>query len=71
MIWRKHSDLEGLHAFLGPSKYHWLNYDDEKLRVAYERNNASVMGTRLHEFAAEAIRLKIKQIKNNSNLIPY
>ena len=71
MIWRKHSDLEGLHAFLGPSKYHWLNYDDEKLKTAYERNNASVMGTRLHEFAAEAIKLKIKQIKNNSTLNMY
>ena len=27
MIFNKHSALEGQHAFLGASKYHWINYD--------------------------------------------
>lgn len=29
MIFNKHSALEGQHAFLGASKYHWINYDDD------------------------------------------
>ena len=24
------SMLEGKHAFLGASKYHWINYDEDK-----------------------------------------
>ena len=36
MNFNKHSDLEGCHAFLSASKYHWINYDDEKLVTAYE-----------------------------------
>ena len=26
----KHSNLEGQHAFLGASTYHWINYTEEK-----------------------------------------
>ena len=37
MIWNDHSREvpEGAHAFLGASKYSWLNYDEEKLIEAY------------------------------------
>ena len=31
MIFNKHSALEGQHAFLGASKYHWINYDESKV----------------------------------------
>ena len=31
MNFNKHSTLEGQHAFLGASKYHWINYTDERL----------------------------------------
>lgn len=29
MQWNDHSRLVGQHAFLGASKYHWLNYDTD------------------------------------------
>ena len=35
MVFNKHSDLEGSHAFLSASKYHWINYDEEKLAQSY------------------------------------
>lgn len=58
MNFLKHSPaLEGQHAFLGASNYHWLNYDDEKLYTAYVRNQQKEKGTKLHAFAASAIEL--------------
>ena len=36
MIWNKHSNLVGQHAFLGASKYHWINYDDRRLKESYK-----------------------------------
>ena len=35
MNFNKHSELIGQHAFLGASKYHWFNYDEDKV-PAYE-----------------------------------
>ena len=35
MIFNKHSELEGRHAILSPSKHYWLNYDDEGLIKNY------------------------------------
>ena len=60
MNFNKHSDLEGLHAFLSASKYHWINYDEEKLTLAYKNHLATLKGTELHDFACKAIRLGIK-----------
>ena len=71
MIWNKHSDLEGNHAFLGASKYHWSNYDDEKLSDSYKRFLATTRGTELHEFAASCIRLKQKLPRSNKTLNMY
>lgn len=61
MIFNEHSELEGLHAFLAPSKYHWFNYDKDKLLSTYRNHQARQMGTRLHAFAAEAILLGRRQ----------
>ena len=36
MNFNKHSNLEGRHAFLGASKYHWVNYDEDKLISLYQ-----------------------------------
>ena len=55
-----HLDLVGQHAFLGASKYHWINYDDDKLVQAYISALAVERGTRLHDFARECIELKQK-----------
>lgn len=59
MIFNQHSYLEGKHAFLGASNYHWINYDDDKLDQAFRRAQAKALGTRLHDLAAEAIELGI------------
>lgn len=56
-----HSDLEGTHAFLSPSQNAWTNYTDEKLEQRYLTAMAVERGTRLHAFAAEAIRLNRRQ----------
>ena len=71
MNFNKHSDLVGLHAFLGASKYHWVNYDEEKLAYSFSKYLATQKGTRLHEFAAEAIRLGIKLPNNKQSLNSY
>ena len=57
MNFNKHSNLEGQHAFLGASKYHWINYSDEKVAEAYSKFLATQKGTVLHEFAAKCIQL--------------
>lgn len=60
MNFNKHLNLEGKHAFLSASKYHWLNYDDEKIVSTYNKFLAAQLGTRLHAYACESIRLRVK-----------
>lgn len=57
MIFNSHSQLEGQHAFLSASKYHWINYDEDKLDRVYKAALAAQRGTDLHAFAHHAIRL--------------
>jgi len=52
---RKHSHLEGQHAFLSPSSYHWINYDEEKLEFRYRTLRAALEGIEQHRYAAIAI----------------
>lgn len=60
MNFNKHYNLEGKHAFLSASKYHWINYDEDKLLASYENYKASELGTRLHAYAKESILLHQK-----------
>lgn len=71
MNFNKHSELVGLHAFLSASKYHWVNYDEEKLSSTYLKFLATQKGTRLHAFAEEAIRLGIKLPRTRKTLNLY
>lgn len=71
MNFNRHSDLEGSHAFLGASQYHWLNYDDEKLRNSYINMKAKEKGTELHALAATLIHLGQKLPKSNKTLNQY
>ena len=71
MIFNKHSALEGQHAFLGASKYHWINYDEAKVAESYNRFLAAQKGTVLHEFAAQCIRLGQKLPKSRKTLNMY
>lgn len=64
MIFNKHSELVGQHAFLSASKYHWINYDEEKLDRVFTASMAARRGTDLHAFAHEAIRLGVKLPKS-------
>ena len=49
--------LEGKHGFLGASKYHWVNYDNDKLAESFLRQQSTLKGTILHDFAAQCIPL--------------
>ena len=71
MIFNEHSNLIGKHAFLSPSNYHWLNYDEEKLARVYLNSLAIQRGTELHAFAAEAIRLRQRLPKSKKSLNSY
>ena len=70
MNFNNHLNLEGRHAFLGASQYHWINYDDGKLVDAYTRRQATLRGTVLHAFAADCIRLgqKLPDIQQTLNM---
>lgn len=71
MNFKKHSELEGRHAFLGASKYHWINYDTETLKKSYSSHLAKMRGTELHDFAATCIRLRQKLPKSKKTLNLY
>ena len=71
MNFNRHSALEGQHAFLGASKYHWINYSPDKVAELYSRSLAALKGTQLHEFAAQCIRLGQKLPKSQKTLNMY
>lgn len=73
MNWNDHSrDVpEGSHAFLGASKYSWLNYSVDKLKESYMNALAKQRGTELHAFAAQCIRLKQNLKGNHKTLNMY
>ena len=71
MIFNKHSNFEDQHAFLGASKYHWINYDEDKLINSYSNFLATQRGTVLHEFARQCIELGQKLPKSQKTLNMY
>lgn len=71
MIFNQHSGLSGKHAFLSPSNYHWLNYNDQKLEARFWASMAARRGTDLHAFAHEAIRLQVKLSSNADAMAAY
>lgn len=71
MIFNTHSHLAGQHAFLGPSRYHWINYDPEKLDEVFLNSQAAARGVELHAFAHHAIRLGIKLPRSDKTLNNY
>ena len=71
MNFNRHSSLEGQHAFLGASKYYWINYSENKVAETYSNFLATQKGTILHEFAAQCIRLGQKLPKSQKTLNMY
>jgi len=65
MIFNKHSELEGKHAILSPSKHYWLNYDDDGLIKNYISSFATEIGTLVHEYACDRIRYKMPMDAEN------
>jgi hypothetical protein len=71
MRFERHSELAGRHAFLSPSKYSWINYDEEKLDRAYVAAMASQRGTELHALAHSLIRLGVKLPATKTHMNMY
>lgn len=68
MNFNKHSNYEGKHAFLSASKYHWINYDIDKLTNAYLSFLAIEKGTILHDFASRCIKLNQRLPRSQKSL---
>lgn len=71
MNFNQHFNLAGRHAFLGASKHHWVNYDDDKLVDTYSKFLAVQRGTELHDIAAKLIKLGLKQPKSKKTFNMY
>jgi hypothetical protein len=71
MRFNDHSKLVGAHAFLSASKYHWINYDDEKLDRVFLASMAARRGSDLHALALDLIRLNVKLPNNNKTINRY
>ena len=72
MQWNNHSREvpEGSHAFLGASKYSWLNYTDEQIAEAYANYLAIKRGTELHALARDLIKqgIPLRDTKHTFNM---
>lgn len=66
-----HKHLSGLHAPFTASQPSWLRYDDEKALEVYANKKSAEMGTRLHDWAAETIKLGLKQPRSNKTICAY
>lgn len=71
MQWNDHWRLEGRHAYLSPSKYHWIRYGKEKLEHKVDNELKAQEGTELHELAKTLIKKKIRLPRNNKTLNAY
>lgn len=71
MKWNEHSSLKGEHAFLSASKYHWINYDNEKLDSVYLSWLGIKKGTELHELASKLIDMRQKLPRTQKSLNLY
>ncbi|MCF8018177.1 MAG: DUF2800 domain-containing protein [Vallitaleaceae bacterium] len=71
MNFNKHYNLEGKHAFLGASKYHWIRYDDDKVAASFLKFLAIQKGTELHDLAAKLIKIRQKLPKSDKTLNMY
>lgn len=66
-----HSRLAGQHAFLGASKFHWINYDLERLTEVWHNNQQAQRGVELHALAHQLVHLGVKLPKNGKTLNAY
>lgn len=55
MRFNRHLRLQGEHAFLSPSSYHWVNYSPDRLLERWTTAQASAYGVLQHEYAHKEI----------------
>ena len=55
MRFNKHLNLQGEHAFLSPSQYHWIHYSPDRLIERWTAAQASSYGVAQHEYAHREI----------------
>lgn len=60
-----------MHARLSPSKYHWLNYSDERVVEMFFSGEAAARGSRLHDLAHKLIKEKIRQARTEATFNKY
>ena len=56
MRFNKHLNLQGEHAFLSPSSYHWIHYTPDRLLQRWTAAQAGAYGTMQHEYAMREIQ---------------
>lgn len=71
MHFNTHSALQGRHAILSPSYYHWVNYDDQKLEARFHTFTSAKRGTDLHELAHMAIVLGVPLALENGAIAHF
>lgn len=71
MDFKEHSRLDGAHSFLSPSKYHWINYTEDKLDQAYFAALAAQRGTEMHALAYQLIKLGVRLPDTQKTLNMY
>jgi len=71
MNFNEHSRVAGQHAFLSASKYHWINYNEDKLILTFSKYQAAQRGTELHELAQRLIQMGVKLPKSSKTLNLY
>lgn len=59
------------HAFLSPSKFHWIRYDKEKLIKAYYNWRNVQNGTKLHALAETLILARHEQKRDGTTFNTY
>lgn len=71
IVFNDHYRYADRHSFLSPSKYHWINYDPEKMRSVYETQIMAAKGTALHELAKRLITHRVKLPRNRKTINAY
>lgn len=56
MRFNRHLNLQGEHAFLSPSSYHWIHYTPDRLIERWTTAKAADYGTAQHEYALREIK---------------
>ena len=69
MQWNDHHQLEGKHAFLGASNFHWINWTDPIFENRYYSQFSTTIGTTIHALAHDCIINRTKLNKHDRHLI--